>query len=234
MKCILSKMKSPSAEKLFPEFCKLADSIENNEIVPELAEDTSSHTLLIQTTGNAMVATTTAPPNTMIPFTPRFPIVDSSILQVDKFNSSAKKTDELLGQAKKQRELVGEAVATFEMQHNAVIAAEIAQAEKTAKKKKIEDESELAAEIAQVEKTAKKRKIEEDSDHDSHQASELAKIKTIGICEAERDRQLKELITLYETDNNQEILQQLKYLAKQRLENTKKRLLSTTPPPPTT
>jgi len=266
---ILNKLGTPTAVKLAVDMeSALGELTQGGAIVVSGASQTKQTSTL--EAAAPMVATTTAPPNTMIPFTPQFPVVDPSIMQVNKFNSSATAIKELTERSKEQQKLYGVQSATFEMQHNTVIAAEIAQAEKTAKKKKIEDESHqasknaaLAAEIAQVEHAAKKQKIQDESEHESQQASknaalaaeiaqvehaakkkkieedsdhesELAKIKMIGICDAELDRQLKELIKLYKTDNSQEMLQQLNDLVKQRLENTKERLLGTTPTTPTT
>ena len=201
---ILKKIGTPTALKLAVDMESALDELTQGGaiVVSGLRQTTQKSTLEAST---PMVATTTAPPNTMIPLTPRFPVVDSSILQVSKFNSSVVSIGDLIERGKKQKELMDIAAATYVVQQKAA----------------------LAAELAQVEQTAKKRKIEEESDHESHQASELAKIKTIGICDAERDKQLKELISLHEMDNNQEMLQQLNDLVKQRWENTKERLLAT-------
>jgi len=135
---------------------------------------------------------------------------------------------ECAAKKRKIEEESDQASVLAQVEHDAKIV--LAQVEHGAKIAKIKTASIQASEMSLAAHDAKKRKIEEDSDHES----ELAKIKVIGICDAERDKQLKALIKLHETDNNQEIRQQLNDLVKQLWENTKEHLLGTTPTTPTT
>jgi len=167
MKSILGDMKSPTAEKLFPSFVKLVEDIENDRVVPELVDETA-----IVPANHSVVLTA-----------PGVPEVDSSILQLNRYNTTAVHTDGLIIRANKQRELVDVAAATYKIQHEAALEAKRAQTEHAAKIRKIEGD----ADLTHIEQVAKKRKIEEDAEHESQKSKqESQKSKLKGLIEFEK------------------------------------------------
>jgi hypothetical protein len=146
MKTIIGKLNTGSAEKLFPEFSKLVDDIENERSVPELVEKTSTASLkhtdtlsVFEPASNPTSGTMVVSGSTMlVPNTPMPDVPYSSMdVQIKQWKNYAHLSEI-------QREACGK-------QNKFICEQELDLAEHMAKKRKVEQQSDHDAKLATAE-----------------------------------------------------------------------------------
>lgn len=146
MKSIISKMKTPTSVKLYPDLIKIVDDINEGKLVPEVTE------------GTLAVSGGPSPANF-----PSLTAVDPGLFRINPYNQSVPFTENMIERAKKQKELTEVGVSFDMLKHKAFFETELVKADHDAKKRKIEEDSHYESarneEIAAI-KTTREKELE--------------------------------------------------------------------------
>lgn len=155
MKSIISKMKTPTSVKLYPDLSKIVDDINEGKLVPEVTEGTLAVSGGPSPANFPNLAAVDPglfrinPYNQSVPFTENMierakKQLNTQLFEVNPYNTSVAHTQDKIARAKAAAELQKEELSSFERLNECKRSHDLAETECAAKKRRVDIDNELA------------------------------------------------------------------------------------------